>query len=323
MFESQFIALIDGKMTEPEIRTWLSSSLSPQLSGYRLACAAQILRVRMERVHAPFSLLDTCGTGGDQQSTVNLSTATAIVLAACGVKVAKHGNRSVSSSSGSTDVLASLGIMADLPASGIMKCLDEANLGFIHAPRFHPQLKALSAIRKQLGEPTIFNLLGPLCNPALVTRQVLGVGKREYQLPMAEALRQLNIERAIVLHGEPGLDEVSLEGITHVCTIEHGIVSSQIWEPADFGLPSEKIDSIRCSNALDSATRILKCFQNRPDPVRPWILANAAVGLLVADQVKTLREGVQRADEVVSSGQALRKLEQLRELSVSCCPAAS
>jgi anthranilate phosphoribosyltransferase len=271
----------------------------------------------------PQPLLDTCGTGGDQQSTVNLSTAAAIVLAATGVKVAKHGNRAVSSSSGSSDVLSELGIMVDLPVEGVVACLEQANLGFIFAPRFHPRLKTLASLRKQLGVPTIFNLLGPLCNPARVQRQVLGVGRSEYLRPMAEALVQLNVQRAVVVHGEPGLDEVSLQGQTNVCLIQSGIITEHIWTPADFGYGQLSVEAIRCKDAAQSARSIVSMFKNEEQPCRPWVLANVAVGLLVVNQVKTLRDGVQRAEEVVGSGLALLKLEQLRLVSAACCrPAA-
>lgn len=324
MFESQFIQLIDGHLNDAESAEFLMGTTKEPITGERLAFAAKALRQRMVVIDYPQPLLDTCGTGGDQQSTVNISTAAAIVLAAGGVKVAKHGNRAVSSSSGSSDVLSALGIVADLPIEGVVACLEQTNLGFIFAPRFHPRLKTLAPLRKQIGVPTIFNLLGPLCNPARVCWQILGVGKHEHMRPMAEALVQLNIERAVVVHGEPRLDEVSLHGSTDVCLIKGGAITEQAWTQADFGYDRHDIDTIRCKDANESAQLIVNMLKGQEQPGRNWVLANVAVGLMLADQVKTLRDGVQRAEEVVRSGLALRKLEQLRLLSAACCrPAAS
>jgi anthranilate phosphoribosyltransferase len=323
MFETQFIQLIDGHLNDAEALDFLLATTKEPITGERLAFAAKALRHRMVVIDYPQPLLDTCGTGGDQQSTVNISTAAAIVLAAAGVKVAKHGNRAVSSSSGSSDVLSALGIVADLPVEGVVACLEQANLGFIFAPRFHPRLKSLAPLRKQLGVPTIFNLLGPLCNPAQVSWQILGVGRREHLRPMAEALLQLNIERAAVVHGEPGLDEVSLHGSTVVCLIKGGTIIEQTWTHADFGYDYHSIDTIRCKDASESAQFIVNMLKGQEQHGRNWVLANVAVGLLLADQVKTIRDGVQQAEEVVRSGLALRKLEQLKLLSAACCrPAA-
>lgn len=323
MFESQFIQLIDGHLNDAKAAEFLLATTKEPITGERLAFAAKTLRQRMVTIDYPQPLLDTCGTGGDQQSTVNISTAAAIVLAAGGVKVAKHGNRAVSSSSGSSDVLSALGIVADLPVEGVVACLEQANLGFIFAPRFHPRLKTLAPIRKQLGVPTIFNLLGPLCNPARVCWQILGVGRREHLRPMAEALVQLNIERAVVVHGEPGLDEVSLHGSTDAYLIKGGTITEQIWTQVDFGYDHHCIDTIRCKDANESAQFIVNMVKGQEHLGRNWVMVNVAVGLILADQVKSLRDGVQRAEEVVRSGLALRKLEQLRLLSAACCrPAA-
>lgn len=323
MFETRFIQLIDGYLNDASAAAFLLDTTKEPTTGNRLAFAARALRERMVIVEYPQPLIDTCGTGGDQQSTINISTASAIVLAACGVKVAKHGNRAVSSSSGSSDVLSALGIVPDLPEEGVIVCLEQEGLGFMHAPRFHPRLKNLALLRRQLGVPTIFNLLGPLCNPARVNWQVLGVGRLEFLRPMSEALAQLNIQRAAVVHGEPGLDEISLHGLTHVCFVEGGIISEHTWTPGDFGFGRLSIDSIRCQDTSQSAKSVMKMLKNEEQSCKPWVLANVAVGLLVANQVKTLRDGVQRAEEVVRSGLALKKLEQIQLVSASCCPPAA
>lgn len=315
MIDKEFVKMIDGELSEDECRSLLTSMRESPVTGDLLADAASLLRSRMTAIRYSEPLLDTCGTGGDHQCTLNISTAAALVAAGAGVKVAKHGNRSVSSSSGSSDVLATLGVYTDMPSEGVIACLNEAGIGFCFAPRFHPRLRALAPVRKQLGFPTIFNLLGPLCNPALVQRQVMGVGSPEYQRPMAEALLKLGIERAAVVHGEPKLDEVSLQGTTRVCLISHGIIRETTWSPEDFGLETQTTSSIRCANATESADHILRLLRDESVPGLPWVLANAAVSLHVTYPEKTLRDCVQWAQEVVRSGAAYRSLQLLQSVS--------
>lgn len=315
MFAERMSQLLEGGLPEEEATEFLTGLRFESLTSDMLCQAARLLRQRMLPIEYPLPLLDTCGTGGDHQSTINLSTAAALVVAAAGVKVAKHGNRAVSSSSGSSDVLQALGCSADLPAQEVVRCLDEVNIGFCFAPRFHPQLKAMAPLRKKLGFPTIFNLLGPLCNPARVNLHILGVGKRAMLRPLAEALLQLGAERAAVVHGEPGLDEISLQGATSVCLIERGKINELSWTPDDFGLPVSSLASIYCRDAHDSAAHIINILMNREPAGANWVLANAGAGLWIAGQVKTLREGVQRAAEVVRSGLAMRTLQQLQTLN--------
>lgn len=314
MFEGRMNDLLDGHMQEAEAKAFLSSLRFEFVTGEMLYQGAVQLRERMSAITYPGPLLDTCGTGGDHQSTINISTAAAFVLAAAGVKVAKHGNRAVSSTSGSSDVLQALGCQADLPESRVVRCLNEANLGFCFAPRFHPQLKTLAPLRKQLGFPTIFNLLGPLCNPARVNHHLLGVGQRALLQPMAEALLKLGTKRAAVVHGEPGLDEISLQGTTTVCLIEHGTITEFTWTAADFGLPSSLVSTISCQHSQESAEHIIRIFKAEEVPGRNWVLANAAAGLWLAGHVKTVSDGVQRAAEVVRSGLAKQTWQQLQLL---------
>lgn len=323
MFEAQFVQLIDGAMSDEEGMLFLKNQAALPVTGPMLAVAAQALRERMSALAYPGPLLDTCGTGGDQQSTLNISTASALVLAGAGVKVAKHGNRAVSSTSGSSDVLAVLGVDADMPAELVVRSLDEANLGFCFAPRFHPRLKSLAPLRKQLGIPTIFNMLGPLCNPCTPCWQVMGVGRLDMLRPMSEALLALNVERAAVVHGEPRLDEVSLQGSTQVCLIDDSKISEHTWTAADFGLPDSDINTIRCQDAHNSARHITAILQDEDVPGRPWVLANAALSLFISRKTKTLQDGVQLAAEVVRSGLAWRCLEQLQRLSANSVRPAS
>ncbi|MBL8824553.1 MAG: anthranilate phosphoribosyltransferase [Planctomycetia bacterium] len=315
MIDDRFVKMLDGQLSDDESRNLLSSMRGLPVTGEMLAQAASLLRDRMTTIEYPEPLLDTCGTGGDHQCTLNISTAAAFVVAGAGVKVAKHGNRSVSSSSGSSDVLNILGVHTDIPSEGVKACLDEAGIGFCFAPRFHPRLRAMAPIRKQLGFPTIFNLLGPLCNPAMVQRQVMGIGSREYLRPMAEALLSLGVERAAVVHGDPRLDEVSLQGATQVFLISDGTIREMSWSPSDFGFEPQSIESIRCSDASESADQIKRILQNESVPGLPWVLANAAASLHVTHPEKTLSECVQWSQEVVRSGRAYRALQLLQLVS--------
>lgn len=323
MNKPRFLDLIDSRLNDEESLVCLHELAGSAVTAEMLVFAAQAMRQRMINLDYPEPLLDICGTGGDRQSTLNISSATSLILAAAGVKVAKHGNRAVSSTSGSSEVMTTLGVATDLPPEEVKTCLDEANLGFCFAPRFHPRLRALAPLRKQLGVPTLFNWLGPLCNPARLCWQVLGVGKGEILRPMAEALAQLDIKRAAVVHGEPGLDEVSLQGVTKVCLLDAGKLTEETWTAGDFGLPPSNIDSIRCNNAGESAAHILSILKNEEVPGRPWVFANAAAGLWIAGKVKSLPEGVQQAAEVVRSGQALQTLTKLQSLTNASRPASN
>ncbi|HMO35546.1 MAG TPA: anthranilate phosphoribosyltransferase [Gemmatales bacterium] len=316
MFESTLLQLLDGKLREEESLSFLASQCNQQWSGEQLAYAATLLRERMQRIVVEKPLLDTCGTGGDHQSTINLSTAASLVLAAGGITVAKHGNRAVSSTSGSSDVLQRLGLPVDVDGEQVKKLLESCGWAFCVAPRFHPRLSALAPLRKRLGIPTIFNYLGPLCNPCLVNYQVLGVGRYELLQPMAEALVKLGIERAVVVHGEPGIDEVSLQGITHVRLVESQNITQYTWVPEDFALPVSSIESIRCADAANSTEHLLQIFKGTTMPGTPWVLANAAVGFWLTTRAKTLRDGVQQAREVVGSGKVEETLQKLQE---ACC----
>ncbi len=310
-----FAELLDGQWSEVKTAAFLTALRSQPLLAEHLIAAAQALRERMVPIEYPQPVFDPCGTGGDRQSTINISTAVALVVAAAGVKVAKHGNRSVSSTSGSSDVLSVLGVQIDLPAERVQACLDGCNLGFCFAPRFHPCLRALAPLRKQLGFVTIFNQLGPLCNPARAARQLIGVGRREYLEPMAGALIQLGAERAAVVHGQPTMDEVTLEGETEVMWAEYGKLTKLVWRPVDFGMQPMSVAQLRSYSPEESAARILAVLQDKDDPGKPWIVANSAASLLIANRVKSLQEGVQLAQEMIRSGQALQTLDRLRVLS--------
>jgi len=283
-------------------------------TGDELAAAARVLRSRARRFDPGVAgVLDTCGTGGDGLHTFNISTATAFVVAAVGVPVVKHGNRAVSSSSGSSDVLGQLGIAADLDPR---QSLQAARLAFCLAPLYHPLVGAkLGPLRRRLGIATLFNALGPLCHPTAAPYQLLGVGRPEWLEPMAQALTQLGVQRAALVHAEDGLDEVSLGAATAVRWIEKEQVTTLRWTAEDFGLPSVPVESLRVGDAKQSAEVVRGVLAGQAGSAREIVLANAAAALWVTGRVESLREGVSLAAQAIASGAALGVLQTLLELS--------
>jgi anthranilate phosphoribosyltransferase len=259
--------------------------------------------------------LDTCGTGGDGAATVNVSTAAAIVVAACGVRVVKHGNRAATGSSGSSDVLDRLGVTVDVETSVLRKCLDELGIAFLFAPSFHPGLQRVAAVRRQLPFRTIFNLVGPLCNPACPTHQLLGAPSDEQARVVAEVLSSgESVRRAVVVTGSDGLDEVTLDGPTRVRVVEPGTIRELQFNPGDFGLPTVRAGELRISGPEESAYRLQRLLAGEPGPVRSIVLANAAAALW------TLSPGalpvlVARAARAIDSQAAARLLERWCELT--------
>lgn len=308
--------MMAGRCGEAEAAAFLIALRAKGETAGEIACAARVLREHMVAWDSGVAdLLDTCGTGGDHSGTFNISTATALVVAGAGVPVVKHGNRSVSSRSGSADVLACLGIRIDGDADFARQCLREARFAFCFAPQFHPALKHVGPIRRRLGVPTIFNCLGPLANPAGASRQLLGVGRLDLLDRMAHALAQLGTTHALVLCSEEGLDEVSLSAPTQVREVFGNEVCERRWTPSDFGLESCRLAELSAPHAEASAGMIKEVLTGREGPAQRIVLANAAAALLAAGQVRTLREGVERARESINSGASLRVLETLQRLS--------
>jgi anthranilate phosphoribosyltransferase len=259
-------------------------------------------------------LLDTCGTGGDCANTVNVSTAAATTIAACGVPVAKHGNRAASGNSGSAEVLAELGIAIDAGPPVVGRCLAETGITFLFAPKYHPGLKRLAPVRRQLPFRTVMNLVGPLANPARPEFQLVGVAGEAQARLVAGALARLGVRRAAVVTGADGLDEVSLSGPTRVLVVEDGAVQEGRWVPDDFGLGRTSVAELHVCGPSDSAARICHLLAGEPGPVRDTVLANAAAALWVVEPVE-LSAAVARAAEAVDSGRAARVLDRWREVS--------
>jgi anthranilate phosphoribosyltransferase len=260
-------------------------------------------------------LLDTCGTGGDGLSTFNISTAAALVAAAAGVPVAKHGNRSVSSSSGSADVLEALGVNVQLSPEHVGQCVEEIGIGFCFAPLCHGSMKHAMPVRKLLGFRTLFNLLGPLTNPAGAEFQLLGVSTKATAEKIAQALSQLSRKRAFVVCGAGHLDEVSLWGETTVYLIEEDRVTKETWTPQSFGLPECRAEDLQVHSAAESATVIREIFQGKPGPARDIVSANASAALFAAEKVNSLEEGVALAHDALDEDRATDLLEQLIRFS--------
>jgi len=265
--------------------------------------------VRLAR--APGPVFDTCGTGGDRSGSFNISTAAALVVASCGVRVAKHGNRSVSSLCGSADVLQALGVEVQMSPEHASRCLVDAGIAFLFAPTFHPAMRHAAQARKDLGVRTAFNLLGPLTNPARPTRQVVGVPRPELTELIARTLLRLGAERAWVVHGADGLDELSTTGHTKVSEVRNGAVHTFYVHPADYGLPKASVGALAGGDAAANGAIIEQVLAGRPGPARDVVLLNAGAALLVAGVEDSVRGGIARAAQVIDSGATRETLSRL------------
>jgi len=278
---------------------------------------ARTMRARAVPVTVAEPVVDTCGTGGDGSHTFNISTAAAFVAAGAGLKVAKHGNRAMSSHCGSADVLEALGVRIDLNAEQVQKCLEEVGMGFMFAPIFHPAMKYAAVPRREIGIRTVFNILGPLTNPAGAKAQLVGVPGESLVEKLASVLQGLGCQHALVVHGEDGLDEITVTGKTRVCELKAGSISSYSVSPEDFGLSRAGLDGLRGSTASENAALLRSILAGIQGPQRDSVLMNAGAVLLAGDSVEALQQGVALATEVIDSGHALAKLEQLVEFSQS------
>ncbi len=278
---------------------------------------AKTMRARAVPVAIDEPVVDTCGTGVDGLHTFNISTAAAFVAAGAGLKVAKHGNRAMSSQCGSADVLEALGVRIDLGAEQVQRCLEEVGMGFMFAPSFHPAMKYAAAPRHEIGIRTVFNILGPLSSPAGAKAQVLGVADESLVEKLTSVLQGLGCHHALVVHGEDGLDEITITGKTQVGELKDGSIKSYSISPEDFGLPRANLGSLKGGPIAENAARLREILAGSAGPPRDVVLMNAAATLLAGDRVKTLGQGVALAGEVIDSGRALKKLEQLIEFSQS------
>jgi len=310
--ESAIGALMDGRAHEAETAALLTGLAIAGETGELLAGAARAMRQRASTIPTRRTgLLDTCGTGGDRLNTFNISTATAIVAAASGVPVAKHGNRSATSTSGSADVLESLGLNLNLTPDEVGRCLDETGLGFCFARTLHTAMRHVGPVRAMLGFRTIFNLLGPLTNPARAEFQLIGTNRTATAALMADAARRLGTNRTLVVCGNDQLDEVALWGTTRVFEVRGGEIEERTWTAADFGLPECRVEDLRITGADSSAQTIRGILSGVQGPARNMVLANTAAALLVSGRAASLQEGVRTAAETLDSGRGAAFLERL------------
>lgn len=310
--------MLAGTVPDEEIRDLLLALREKGESVSELVGAVRAMRMMMTPIRTiRTGLLDTCGTGGDGAKTFNISTATAIVAAAAGASVAKHGNRKITSATGSADVLSELGVKIEAPRHVVEACLNELGICFCFAPLLHPAMKHVGAVRRSLTVPTLFNYLGPLCNPAGAAFQMIGVGKEDLQTKMAAALLQLPIEAAIVVRGEDGMDEVTLSADTHVLHIQRGMLTQTVWTPESFGLSKIDVDDLKVDDPKESAATIQSILKGEVGPRRDIVLANTAASLWVSGITHSLIDGVARAARAIDSGKASEVLKLLGERSHS------
>lgn len=306
-----FDQIMDGKVPEIQIAAFLTSLHMRGETVEEITAAAQALRARALTVDAPADAIDMVGTGGDGLGTLNISTAAAIVTAACGIKIAKHGNRAQSSKSGSADVLAALGVKIDLTPAQVSRCVEEAGIGFLFAPAHHSAMKHVAGVRQQIGFRTIFNLLGPLCNPARVKRQLVGVFAEKWLEPFAQVLHQLGVERAWVVHGSDGLDELSVTGPTHVVTLDRGQIARVVVNPSDAGLSTHPLHSLFGGDAAANAAAIHRLLDGETGAFRDIVCLNTAAALMVAGKATSLADGAKIAARAIDGKAARATLAKL------------
>ncbi len=305
--------MLSGEAAEEQIGQLLLALRDKGEAVSEIVGAATAMRRHMTRIpHHHDLLLDTCGTGGSRSGSFNISTAIAIVTAACGVPVAKHGNRKATSVTGSADVLEELGVGIESDARQVARRLDEIGLCFCFAVKLHPAMRHVVGVRRKLGVKTLFNLLGPLCNPAGATHQLLGTSNVDAQSKIADAIAQLGTVRSFVVHAADGQDEVSLDRYTDAVEVSGNQVTERYrWTPADFDLPPVTVDALAASGPAESAAIIRRILDGQPGPSRDTVVAGVAAALLLTGSAPSLIAGVQRAAEVIDSGAAKAKLEQL------------
>lgn len=308
--------IMTGEATPLQVASFLTALRMKGETVEEITGAARVMREKAHRVKVGSKIvLDTCGTGGDQKGTFNISTTSAFVAAGAGVNVAKHGNRSVSSQSGSADVLAALGVKVDAPKEKVETCIEKIGIGFLFAPLLHEAMKYAVQPRRDIGIRTVFNLLGPLTNPAMATHQLIGLYSGELVGAIAHVLRNLGSVRAMVVHGMEGLDEISLCGPTKVAELRDGQIKEYTVEPEQFGLERCRLEELRGGNGEESAAIVRGVLQANPGPARDVVLLNSGAALYVAGAAASMEAGMGLAAESIDSGKARQKLEQLVQMT--------
>jgi anthranilate phosphoribosyltransferase len=314
---SAFDAMMSGEATPSQMGGLLMALRVRGETVDEITGAVSAMRSKMLHVSAPPDAVDIVGTGGDGSGSVNVSTCAAFIVSGAGLPVAKHGNRALSSRSGAADVLASLGVKIDLKPEQVGRCVQECGIGFMFAPAHHPAMKNVGPTRVELATRTIFNLLGPLSNPAGVKRQMVGVFSRQWVQPLAQVLKNLGSESVWVVHGSDGLDEITLTGPTFVTSLHNGEIKSFEITPEDAGLPRCDAVALKGGDAEANAIALQSVLDGKPSPYRDVALFNAAAALVVAGRAKDLKEGVAIGAKAIDSGAAMARLKQLIAVSNS------
>ncbi|MFN3076758.1 MAG: anthranilate phosphoribosyltransferase [Alphaproteobacteria bacterium] len=315
--EAAFGSIMSGEATPAQIGAFLMALRLRGETVEEITAAARVMRAKALPLSAPAGSVDTCGTGGDGLGTLNISTAAAILVAACGVPVAKHGNRALTSRSGSADVLKELGVNIDADVERMAHSLREAGICFMMAPRYHAAMKHVMPARTELGVRTVFNILGPLANPAGIRRQVVGVFSKEWLRPMAEVLGRLGAERAWVVHGTDGLDEITTTGPTDVVEYRDGALTSFSITPESVGLPRTTLADLKGGDAQHNANAIRALLSGAKGAFRDVVALNAAAVLVVAGKARDLGDGVSMAADAIDNGSGQRTLDRFVQLSTS------
>ena len=301
--------IMDGQSNDADIEAFLRTLAERGETVEEITGAAKVLRSKATTIEAPYNAIDCCGTGGDASGTYNISTTVAIVAAACGIPVAKHGNRAASSKSGAADVLEALGVNLNVPHNELEEALKLYNFCFLMAPHHHAAIKHVMPARKAIGSRTIFNLLGPLANPAGTRNQLLGVFAKEWVEPMAETLKNLGTKSAWVVHGQDGLDEISISAPTDIAILKEGIITQKTITPEDFGLPVTDIEKLKGGDAQENANALRAVLEGRKCAYRDIVLANTSAVLNIFGKTDDLKEGVGLAAAEIDSGHAYQLLK--------------
>ncbi|HVY99347.1 MAG TPA: anthranilate phosphoribosyltransferase [Dongiaceae bacterium] len=309
--EQAFRAMMAGEVTPSQIGAFLMALRVRGETVDEITAAVTVMREKMTRIEAPANAIDVCGTGGDHAGTLNISTPVAILCAACGVAVAKHGNRAASSKSGAADVLAALGVNIDAEMAVVQRSLKEVGTCFMWAPKHHSAMKHVGPTRVELGTRTVFNLMGPMSNPAGVKRQLLGVFSADWQEPMASVLRNLGTEYAWLVHGSDGLDEITTTGPTRIIELRHGAIRSFTLDPEDYGIALSAPDDLKGGDAQANAQAIRALFAGVPNAYRDIVLMNTAAALVIAERAADLATGLDLAAKAIDGGKANEVLAAL------------
>ena len=307
--------IMQGEATPAQLGSFLTALRLRGESTEEIAGMATVMREFSLKVRVDGNLVDSVGTGGDGSNTFNISTAAALVAAGAGVRIAKHGNRAASGSCGAADVLEALGVRIELPPEGVERCINEGGIGFMFAQAFHPSMRHAGPVRREIGIRTVFNILGPLTNPAAAQRQLIGVAFPQLGEKMAEVLNLLGSERSLVVHGAGGLDEIALDGDTSVWELRDGVVRNWTFSPEDTGLGRWSIDDLQGGDPPASAAMMRRLLDGEGGPIRDAVLLNTAGVLLAAGTASTIPDGIQQAAQSIDTGAARERLDALVNLS--------